>query len=127
MVAGTFHFGLLVVEDDEELSRSMGRFLRQRGFRVHLAQTEAAALALLEAEPPDAAILDVHLPDGSGLDVLERMRDEGTAIPAVVITADDSQAIRLRAARLGVAAFLTKPVQPLELLRILEQVLRQPS
>jgi len=61
------------------------------------------------------------------LDVLERMRDEGTAIPAVVITADDSQAIRLRAARLGVAAFLTKPVQPLELLRILEQVLRQPS
>jgi DNA-binding response OmpR family regulator len=116
---------LLVVEDDEKLSLSMQRFLTLRGFQVRLAHTEATALELLEEGPPDAAILDVHLPDGSGLDVLERMRDEGAAIPVVVVTADDSQPVRLRAERLGVTAFLTKPVQPLELLRILGQVLRQ--
>jgi DNA-binding response OmpR family regulator len=124
MTAGTVHLVLLVVEDDEKLSLSMQRFLTQRGFQVRPAHTAAGALQLLHEGPPDAAILDVHLPDGSGLDVLERMRGEGATIPVVVITADDSQPVRQRAERLGFAAFLTKPVQPLEFLRILEQVLR---
>ena len=71
MAHAIVHQVLMVVEDDERLSVSMGRFLAQHGFQVRLAHTEAAALELLEEGPPDAAILDVHLPDGSGLDVLE--------------------------------------------------------
>lgn len=118
------HQVLLVVEDDEKLSRSMERFLTQRGFVVRRVGTEAGALETLGAEAPDAAILDVHLPDGSGLDVLEHLRQDGAAIPAIVMTADDSLAVRQRAEQLGVAAFLTKPVQPLELLRILRQALQ---
>jgi DNA-binding response OmpR family regulator len=115
----------MVVEDEERLSLAMRRFFTQHGFQVRLAHSEAAALELLDEGSPDAAILDVHLPDGSGLDVLERLRHLRMVIPVVVITADDSQPIRQRAEQLGLAAFLTKPVQPLELLRILEQVLRQ--
>lgn len=118
---------LMVVEDDEKLARSMGRFLTQRGFRVRLAQSEAGALELLENGLPDAAILDVRLPDGSGLDVLEHMRQAAPAVPAIVMTADDSLATRQRAEQLGVIAFLTKPVRPLDLLNILEQILRRAS
>ncbi len=117
------HLVLLVVEDDEKLARSMGRFLSQRGFVVRLVETEAGALEMLGEATPDAAILDVHLSDGSGLDVLEHLRQAGASIPAIVMTADDSLAVRQRAERLGVAAFLTKPVRPLELLRILQQAL----
>lgn len=115
---------LLVVEDDEQLARSMGRFLTQRGFIVRLTETETGALKLLEEAMPDAAILDVHLAAGSGLGVLEHLRQVGASIPAIVMTADDSLAVRQRAEQLGVAAFLPKPVQPLELLRILQQALQ---
>jgi DNA-binding response OmpR family regulator len=124
MATATVDPVLMVVEDEERLSFSMRQFLTQRGFQVRLAHTAAAALAFLDQGPPDAAILDVHLPDGSGLDVLERLRQMGMATPVVVITADDSQPVRQRAEQLGFTAFLTKPVQPLELLRVLEQVLR---
>lgn len=116
-------FVLLMVEDDEKLSRSMGRFLTQRGFVVRRVGTEAGALESLGEATPDAAILDVQLPDGSGLDVLEHMRRDGGSIPVIVMTANDSLPVRQRAEQLGVAAFLTKPVQPLELLRILQQAL----
>jgi two-component system response regulator HydG len=115
---------LLVVEDDAKLARSMGRFLTQRGFVVRLTETEAGALEALGEVTPDAVLLDVHLPDGSGLDVLEHLRQGGAATPAIVMTANDSLAVRRRAEQLGVAAFLTKPVQPLELLRILQQALQ---
>ncbi len=118
------HLVLLVVEDDEKLARSMGRFLSQRGFDVRRVETKAGAREVLGETTPDAAILDVHLPDGSGLDVLEHLRQAGASIPAIVTTADDSLAVRQRAEQLGVAAFLAKPVQPLELLRILRQALQ---
>jgi two-component system response regulator HydG len=118
------HLLLLVVEDDAKLARSMGRFLTQRGFVVRLTETEAGALEVLDEATPDAVLLDVHLPDGSGLDVLEHLRQGGAATPAIVMTANDSLAVRQRAEQLGVAAFLTKPVQPLELLRILQQALQ---
>lgn len=114
---------LLIVEDDEKLSRSMERFLTQRGFVVHLVGTQAGAIAALGKATPDAAILDVHLPDGSGLHVLEYLRQVGSSIPAIVMTANDSLAVRRRAEQLRVSAFLTKPVQPLELLRILQEAL----
>ena len=116
---------ILVVEDEKRIADDIAAALRASGYVVDLAGDGDDAWFRGGTETYDAAILDVHLPDGSGLDVLERMRDEGAAIPVVVITADDSQPVRLRAERLGVTAFLTKPVQPLELLRILEQVLRQ--
>jgi DNA-binding response OmpR family regulator len=118
------HLVLLVVEDDEKLARSMGRFLTQRGFVVRVVETEAGALEVLDEVMPDAAILDVRLPDGSGLNVLEHLRRAGASLPAIVITADDSLAMRQRAERLGVAAFLTKPVQPLKLLHLLQQSLK---
>jgi DNA-binding response OmpR family regulator len=118
------HLVLLVVEDDEKLARSMRRFLTRRGFSVRLAETESHALAVLDEATPDAAILDVHLAGGSGLDVLEHLRQAGASIPTIVMTADDSLAVRQRAEQLGVAAFLPKPVQPLELLRILQQALQ---
>jgi len=123
MQALPLHLVLLVVEDDDKLARSMGRFFSQRGFVVRLVGTKAGAQAALGERAPDVVILDVHLPDGSGLDVLEHLRQEGATIPAIVMTADDSLAVRERAERLGVAAFLTKPVQPLELLHILQQAL----
>ncbi|HXG12058.1 MAG TPA: response regulator [Gemmataceae bacterium] len=112
---------LLIVEDDEKLCVSMQRFLVQRGYRVWVATTEAAALASLSQVHPEAAVVDLHLPDGSGFHVLEVMRDQGFNIPVILMTADDSYAARQRAQQLGVFAFLTKPVQPFELLRQLER------
>jgi two-component system response regulator QseB len=118
---------LLIVEDDEKLCVSMQRFLTQRGYRVWIATTEAAALDSLGRVRPEAAVLDLHLPDGSGFHVLEVMRDQGFDIPVILVTADDSYAARQRAQEFGVFAFLTKPVQPLELLRQLQRAVERGS
>lgn len=114
---------LLLVEDDEKLCLSMERFLSRRGYQVAIALTAAGALERLERLQPQAAIVDLHLPDDTGLHVLEMMRARGHAIPVILVTADDAPGTRELAEACGVFAFLTKPVQPLELLRQLERAL----
>jgi FixJ family two-component response regulator len=78
---------LVVVDDDEQIRRAMGRSLRSHGHRVHVFGSAEAYLELsCEA---DCAILDLDLPGISGLELDERLRQEGRHIPVVFITAHD--------------------------------------
>ena len=78
---------LVLVEDDDDVRRALARFLRVHGYGV---QAFASAEACLEgACPADGAILDVNLPGLSGLELDERLRREGRAVPTVFITAHD--------------------------------------
>lgn len=116
---------LLIVEDDLRLGTSMQRYLAGQGYPASVACSQAEALACLSAGRPRAAIVDIHLPDGSGFAVIEALRDNGCGVPVIVVTADDAPENRKRARQLGVRAFLTKPVHPQELLSEIRAALEE--
>ncbi|OMH24668.1 two-component system response regulator [Tersicoccus phoenicis] len=116
-------FDVLVVDDDFMVARIHAGFVAQNpGFRVcGVAHSAAEALALTRAHAPDLVLLDIHLPDGNGLDLLHRLRREQPNLDAIVITAAREQATVVRARRGGVTSYLMKPFQREDLSRRLTQ------
>jgi two-component system response regulator RegA len=100
---------LLIVEDDESLRAQLARAFRGRGYEV----CHASSLAELDALAPaawTAAVVDLRLPDGSGLEAVKQLRARDGALPIVVLTGYGSIASALEAVRLGATDYLTKPV-----------------
>ena len=106
---------VLIVEDNESLSRSLGAFLQARGLTVSRAGSLDAARAHLESTDFDAVLLDVGLPDGNGLDLLEHT---GTERAVVMPAAPNLEAFE----RLGVMHFLPKPFDLEDLFQELRKV-----
>ena len=108
---------LLVVDDEPHIGLVLRPFLEQLGYRVSFARTLDEARTALRASPPaDGLLLDLHLPDGSGLDLLRDLRQQnGTAaLPVLVLTAEGEDRVLREARRLG-AALVTKPFSPTKL------------
>jgi DNA-binding response OmpR family regulator len=107
---------LLVVDDEPHIGLVLRPFLEQLGYRVSLARTLSEARAALRATPADGLLLDLHLPDGSGLDFLRDLRKQGgtARLPVLVLTAEGEDRILREARRLG-AALVTKPFSPTKL------------
>ena len=102
---------LIIIEDDTFLSQMYAeKFEAEREFSVFVGGTMAEGLALIEKHPPDCILLDIALPDGSGLDALEQLRIEGKIKNAVVILLTNNDATRdiERATRLGAKDYLIK-------------------
>jgi DNA-binding NtrC family response regulator len=99
---------LLLVDDDPDILRAVGDYFGRLGYEVHRAATAEAGLETFERVRPDVVILDLHLPDANGLDVLERLRGQGAAVLLLTGQADVETAVR--AMQLGAENFLTKPV-----------------
>ncbi|UCH74061.1 MAG: response regulator [Rhodospirillales bacterium] len=100
---------ILVVEDEERVLKNVARSLTRAGFEVITAMTCESAWNVLKNSKIDAICLDIGLPDGSGLDLLERLRQIEPDIPAIVISGVTQPEAESRAARLGVKHFLPKP------------------
>ena len=107
---------LLVVDDEPHIGLVLRPYLEQLGYRVSFARSLAEARATIGAAPPDGMLLDLHLPDGSGLDFLRDLRaQDGTArLPILVLTAEGEERVLREARRLG-AALVTKPFSPTKL------------
>lgn len=91
-------------------------YLEQLGYRVSFARSLGDARRALGAALPDGMLLDLHLPDGSGLDLLRELRTAGATarLPVLVLTAEGEDAVLREAGRLG-AALVTKPFSPTKL------------
>ena len=101
---------LLVVEDDPRLSRLLRRLLEEDRHVVELAADVEAAIELAEEVGGlEAIILDLGLPDGSGLDVARRLRDAGSTIPILILTARDTVVDRVTGLDAGADDYLVKP------------------
>jgi DNA-binding NtrC family response regulator len=109
---------LLVLEDDPPLSDVLCESLRDLGHQAMAARTMAEALHLLERNDFEVALLDLMLPDGSGLDVLRRMVEETLPTEAIVLTGHASIGTALQAMKLGAYDYQTKPasIEELEVL-----------
>ena len=101
---------LLVVDDEPDLRTLYELTLLREGYSLVSAETVAEALALLEAERFAAVITDMRLPDGSGLDLLAWLEQQGRAERAIVITAHGSAENAVEALKAGAFDYLTKPV-----------------
>jgi len=106
-----------VVDDEPHIGLVLRPFLEQLGYRVSVARTLEEARTALRASPPtDGLLLDLHLPDGSGLDLLRDLRKQGStaSLPVVVLTAEGEDRVLREARRLG-ATLVTKPFSPTKL------------
>jgi protein-histidine pros-kinase len=112
--------------EDNPTSRTLVRRVvgRVPGMKVVAAATATEGLEIAASDAPDAILLDLHLADATGYDVLERLRaDPGTAsIPVVMMSADTTRSSLERALQLGANEFLTKPVDANRLLAILAEL-----
>lgn len=116
---------VLVVEDDPDLAAGLMRDLRTAGYAVERTDSAVEAHDLVSVEPIDAVILDLGLPDGSGLDLLRRWRDAGNAVPVLVLTVRDAWHERVDGFKAGADDYLGKPFHEEELRARLGSLLRR--
>jgi two-component system response regulator AtoC len=112
---------LLLVEDEQLLRWALRGRLVRAGHQVQEAGTLAEAEIRLRETLPQVVILDVHLPDGSGIDFLATQREKLADSAVLIVTADGSVQDAVRAMKLGASDFLSKPVDYEELLRLIEK------
>ena len=116
---------LLIVEDNETLSASLTKGLREDGFSVDAVDTGVAALRRLERQDIDVVVLDLGLPDIDGNEVLHQLRTSGSNAPVLVLTARDAVASRVEALEKGADDYLIKPFEYAELLARIRALLRR--
>jgi len=117
---------VLVVEDDAHVAEAVQRSFLQHQIRVEHADTLSKARALLDGRKRfDALILDLNLPDGSGLDLAQRCRDRGLDVPIIMVTARDAIKDRIAGLQRGADDYLCKPFSVEELVARLGAVMRR--
>ncbi len=118
---------LLLVEDDGEMRALVARLLREAGFRVSTARDGREMWEALEspAGAPDLVLLDVMLPGPSGLDLLRRLRERGSRVPVMMLTARGEELDRVLGLELGADDYVAKPFAPRELVARVRALLRR--
>ena len=115
---------VLVVDDEQQILRALRTSLRAAGYEVDTAETAESALAQAAMRPPEAVILDLLLPDGTGTEVTRELRTWSTA-PVIVLSAVDEEREKVAALDAGADDYVTKPVGIDELLARLRAALRR--
>ena len=128
MTAGPAASGrrVLAVDDELQILRALRLVLRSAGYEVLTAANIEEALDVAALSPVDAAIIDLLLPDGDGIELTQRLREWST-MPIIVLSAVGEEAEKVRALRSGADDYVTKPFGPQELVARLEAVLRRSS
>ncbi len=118
-VAGLPDRSLLVLDDDAALRTRLGRALEQRGFDVRLAGSVAEALDSVRGSPPAHAVLDMRLDDGTGLRVVQAVRDARPEARVVMLTGYGNIATAVAAVKAGAVDYLAKPADADDVVRAL--------
>ena len=116
---------VLIVEDDQSMAVALKDGFTYEGYQVALAQDGAAGLKLATEEHSDLIVLDVMLPRMSGLDVCRRLRQNGSRIPIIMLTARGQEIDKVLGLKIGADDYVTKPFSFLELMARVEAVLRR--
>ena len=115
---------VLVVDDEQQILRALQTSLRGAGYEVDTADTAEGALAAAAMRPPEAVILDLVLPDGTGTDVVRQLRTWSSA-PVIVLSAVGDEHEKVAALDAGADDYVTKPVGIDELVARLRAVMRR--
>jgi two-component system alkaline phosphatase synthesis response regulator PhoP len=116
---------ILVVEDNPDLAFGLRNNLEIEGYEVDVAEDGLTGLDLALRTSPDLLVLDLMLPGLDGYRVLQGLRQQGSAVPVLVLTARGDEADKVRGLKLGADDYVTKPFGLLELLARVEALLRR--
>ena len=115
---------ILLVEDEESITTPLAEALERDGFRAEVAHTVADGLAKGRAVRPDLVLLDIGLPDGSGLDVCRELR-ASSSVPIIILSARGEEADRVVGLELGADDYVVKPFSAREVIARIRAVLRR--
>ena len=115
---------VLVVDDEPQIVRALKVILRGAGYTTEAAESKQEALDAVSVRPPDAMVLDLVLPDGSGVDVCAEVR-RWSSLPIIVLSAVGDEREKVRALDAGADDYITKPFGTDELLARIRAVLRR--
>lgn len=118
---------LLLVDDDNAFSRMVSGFLKKQGYDVETRANMKEALHALSSSHFDMLLLDYRLPDGDGISILQQARKNDPSIPALMMTSFHDIRTAVKAIRTGAFDYITKPVNPDELLIALKEALSKPT
>ena len=116
---------VLVVEDNHNLALGLSNNLKLEGYEVRVAEDGKKALDQVRTFGPDAVVLDLMLPEMDGYQVLRTIRNNGSAVPVLILTALGDEADKVRGFRMGADQYLTKPFSVVEFLSRVEALLRR--
>ena len=100
---------VLVVDDDNAVCRIVQRMLSDQHYQVQTSQSVVDAILAIAQKSFDAYVIDYKLPDGSGLDVAERIRSKGSEAPIILMSGYDASSVTSRAEKFRISDFLQKP------------------
>jgi len=115
---------ILLVEDEESITTPLAEALERDGFHTQIAHTAAAALEQARTHRPDLVLLDLMLPDGSGLDVCRELR-AASPVPIIILSARGEEADRVVGLELGADDYVVKPFSAREVIARIRAVLRR--
>ncbi|MBS2025525.1 MAG: sigma-54-dependent Fis family transcriptional regulator [Deltaproteobacteria bacterium] len=115
---------ILIAEDDRVIRFSLAQNLADAGYEVETAEGVADARRLFDAEGFDAALVDIRLKDGDGLDLLEDLRKDVPQLPVIIVTAFGDSERTIRAMKAGAFEYLTKPFELDVLLNLLDRAVK---
>jgi DNA-binding response OmpR family regulator len=118
---------ILIVDDQKDLLDLLSMSLSPEGYQVHIAQTAAEALSAIQLQKPDLILLDILLPDVSGIRLTTQLKNdsETASIPIILLTAKDSETDIIVGLSVGADDYITKPFSIKVLLARMEAILRR--
>ncbi len=115
---------VLVVDDDPGTANLVRLYLERAGYAVEVSYDGADALAKVKRQTPDLVVLDIMLPDASGLDICQRLRSESD-VPVIMLTAKVLETDKIQGFARGADDYVTKPFSPRELVSRVQAVIRR--
>lgn len=116
---------VLIIEDEKELARSIFEYLSEESYLCELASTFAEAMRKIEVFDYDCILLDITLPDGNGLKILEALKKENKQDGVIIISAKNSLDDKIRGLKIGADDYLTKPFHLSELTARMYSLIRR--
>ncbi|MBN1423424.1 sigma-54-dependent Fis family transcriptional regulator [Candidatus Fermentibacteria bacterium] len=114
---------ILVVDDELSIRISLGDLLRRDGYQMEVAEAAEPGLEMLRTESFDLLIVDIKMPGMSGIEMLERVKEEDPDTPVLMMTAYGSIDSAVRAMKLGAVDYVVKPFDPMEIGLLIERIL----
>ena len=116
---------ILVVEDDRNICDLIHMYLVKEGFDVRIAGDGGKAIEEFQKQVPDLILLDVMLPKKNGFDVCRALRDQGSSVPVIILTAREEEADKVLGLEIGADDYITKPFSMRELVARVKTQLRR--
>jgi len=116
---------LLIVEDNYQLADDLSRFLGEHGFIVEIAETLESARGKIELYDYELIILDIGLPDGSGLEIIKQLKNKKSDAGILIVTAKNAIEDKVKGLELGADDYITKPFHKAELNARIRSIIRR--